>query len=892
MWASIRAFLYRLINITRRHRSNGSLDSEIEFHLDMEIKENLRQGMSLEEARRRALIALGGIDQTKEIYRETGTIRWLGAIARDVRYGSRMFGKNPTLSAAALVTLTLCIGANTAIFSMLYALIIKPLPFREPSRIVEISNSWPKQKLDRWPSSIVQYLDFRDHTDAFTHLGLWEPWECTLGEQDGAARSNGALATADMFGVFDLKPILGRFFTLENSVPANDRVLVLTQSFWESHFQKNPGILGQSMRIDGVSYQIVGVAPRTLEAFDARVKFVVPLSWPPDQVKTMFRYNMLPRLYGRLKPAATISGSYCQIAALEQRFYESAPPPTRDALDRSGHRISIDTIHSQRTEPVKLRIYLLEGGVLFVLLIGCGNIANLLLAHSNARRSELAIRIALGAERGAIVRQLLVESLILTWLGAVLGLALSWGALKAVNKFTAQLLPNTLPFVIDSRILGFTAFLAIMTALLIGLFPVLHVLGGNLLTVIPNQSRSISKSRSIRSMSGSLIVVQMAVTLMLLAGAGLLIRSFANVLRIDPGFNPRQLVTARVGTPPDYRRDNRGRQFPQELLDKLREIPGVKSISLATDTPYQARPYFSYPVLIRNYKAPTGEPSSASYNLGATASYLDAMQIPLIEGRWFNEADIKDVRNKFVVDKDFARRYFPGGSAVGRQIAIGSEPEKPEGWGDIIGVVGKVRYLGVEEETGMPFIYYPLKEVQMDGVSIFLRGDRPVSDLLAQVREKVKALDPGLAVFREGPMESFSSPSFNERQAIMLLLCGFAGIALFLSAVGVYGVLACDVSQRTREIGIRSAMGATRKQITELILRQGLWKAGVGLALGIAGALLLSHFIASLLFDLKPTDPLSYGVVSMLLLVVAWLASYLPARRAARIDPIVALRSE
>ena len=892
MWSSIRASLCRLINIARPHRQAGSLDRELEFHLDMEIQENLRLGMSPDEARRRALISLGGLDQTKEVYWETGVNRWLGAIARDVRYGFRMLRRNLGLAAAAIITLTLCIGANTAIFSMLYALIIKPLPYRDPGRIVEISNSWPKQKLDRWPSSILQYLDFRAHTDTFTHFGLWEPLECTLGKQGEVERANGALATADMFNVFDLEPVAGRFFTLDDSLPENNRVIVLAQSFWESRYQKNPGVVGSTMRIDGVQYQIVGVAPRALEAFDARVRFVTPLSWSPDQVKTMFRYNMLPRLYGRLKPAATMGDAYAQINALEQRYYENAPPQTRDALDRSGHRMSIDTVHSQRTEPVKLRVLLLEAGVLFVLLIGCGNIANLLLAHSNARQSELAIRIALGAERSTIVRQLLIESLLLTSLGAIFGLALAWGALKVVNKFTAQLLPNNLPFQIDGRMLAFTALLAIVTALLIGLLPILHVLGRNLCAVIPNQSRSVSSSRSIRSMSGTLVVVQMAVTLMLLAGAGLLIRSFANVLSVDLGFNPRQLVTARVGLPPEYRRDNHARQFPQQLLARLREISGAKSISLATDTPFQARPYFSYGITIRDYKAREGEPSLASYNLGATVSFLDALQIPLIEGRWFTEADMSDGRDTFVVDRDFARRYFPGGSAVGHHMAVGGPPAKPEGWGEIIGVAGKVHYRGVEEETGMPFIYYPMKEVRMDGISIFLRTDRPATELLAQVREKVKSLDPGLAVFRAGPMESFSSPAFDERQAIMLLLCTFAGIALFLSAVGVYGVLACDVAQRTREIGIRSAMGATRTQITKLILKQGLWKAGIGLVLGITGALLLSRSIASLLFDLKPTDPFSYGAVSILLLVVAWLASYLPALRAARINPTIALRSE
>ncbi len=892
MWASIRTFLWRVTNIIHRGRSVGSIDRELEFHLEMEMEQNIRSGMSPEEARRSALLALGGVDQTRELYREAGAMRWLDASAGDVRYAIRMFRKNPVLFAAAIITLTLCIGANTAIFSMLYALIIRPLPFHESGRIVEITNSWPKDHLDRWPGSVQQYEDFRDHTDTFVQLGLWEILECTVGEPDGPVRSFGVRATADMFGVLDVKPIAGRFFTMENNRPANDKVLVLTQSFWESRFRKDPGILGRSMQIDGASHQIIGVAPRELEAFDARIRFIVPLSWSPNDFRASFRYNMIPRLYGQLKPGTTIEAAYSQIAGLERRFYESAPPNVREPLDRSGHRMSVDTVQDRRTEPVRSRIYLLEGGVLFVLLIGCSNIANLLLARSNAREPELAVRIALGAERGTIVRQLFIESFLLSCTGAVLGLAFAWGTLKAANRFKEQLLPNALPFAIDSRVLGFTVFLAVATALFIGLFPVLHVLGRNLVAAISSQRQILSAGHSTRSVSGTLIVVQMAVTLMLLAGAGLLLRSFVKVLEVDAGFNPRQLITARVALPLDYRRGERGRQFPQTLLNQLRQIPGLKSLGLATDTPYQERPYFPYAIEIRDYIAAANAPASSSYNLGASVSYMDTMQIPMIEGRWFRDADIADNRNRYVVDQDFAKRFFPGETAVGRYMNIGGVPANPEGWGEIIGVAANVHYLGVEEKTGLPFVYYPLKEVQMDGISIFLRGDRSASDLLTEVRKKVRSLDPSLAVFREGSMESFSSASFVERQAIMLLLCGFAGIALLLSAVGIYSVLACTVSQRMREISIRSALGATRRQVTKLILQQGLWRAGIGLVLGLAGSLLLSRFITSLLFDLRPTDPFSYGAVSILLLVVALLASYLPAQRAARIDPVIALRSE
>jgi predicted permease len=823
-------------------------------------------------------------------YRASWVRRSLSGLKADVSFALRMLAKNKGFVTTALLTLALCIGANTAIFSMLYALVIKPLPYREPARIVEVYNSFPKVGLNKLPSNIVQYLDFKQHTNAFAQLALWQSGEFTLGQESGPTRSAGAYATAEIFDVLGLHPVLGRFFTAENHVPGADKILVLSQSFWRTQYHEDPAVIGQKLMLDGENFEIVGVAPHDFEAFDARTKFVRPMAWPPDRVTQFARYGVSPQLYGRLKPEATIAIAFAQVAGLEKQFYDAAPPQVREFLDRSGHVIGVNTVQAQRVEPLKGSLYLLQGGVLFVLLIGCLNVANLLLARSNARQDELAIRVALGAGRGAIARQLLVESTLLVWLGAALGLGLAWLALTASNRFISQLMPTTLPFKIDGRVLGYTALVASVMSLVIGLLPIVHVLRGNLLGVIQSRSRSASTGKGVRTLSSALVVAQVAFALILLTGAGLLIHSFANAIAIDPGFEPRQMIAARVALPGKYQKDNGTVQFQQRLLASLREIPDLTA-SLATATPFATGlPINAFG--LRDYTLPPGASQPGAFHLGASPTYLDALHIPLREGRWFNDTDTDKSRRVFVVDENFAKRFFPGKSAVGQHLTFGGPPAKEEDWPEIVGVVGNVRHNGVEEKSGNPYLYHPLTQTPFGEVSVLIRTARPVVEAIALLREKIAAIDPALPVFQAGPMDSVITTRLNNRRAIMLLLGSFAGIALLLSAIGIYGVLAYDVSQRTREIGIRGAIGATREQIVTLILHQGLWKTGIGLAAGIAGALALSRYMTTLLFDVKSTDPLVYVVVTLLLLMTAVLASYLPARRAARIDPLVALRSE
>jgi predicted permease len=808
-------------------------------------------------------------------------------IWRDIRFAVRVLAKNKGFAATALLTLALCIGANTAIFSMLYALVMKPLPYENADRIVEVTNSFPKQGLYNMVGSTDQYLDFREHADAFARLAAWMPWEFTLGIEGEPTRCTGAQTTAEMFDVFGLKPALGRFFAPENSRTANNKVVVLAYSFWESQFQKDPSIIGRKLPIDGEPYQVIGVAPRSLEAFNAQIRIIIPLVLNP-----FLRYSLNQNIYGRLKPDTTISAACAQLTAIERKYYESAPAGVREILDRAGHIMGVDTVQSRRIEPLKVRLYLLQGGVLLVLLIGCINVANLLLARSNARRGELAVRLALGAARRTIWRQLFIESFLLAWLGAILGLAFAWGTLGMINHFVAQRMPTELPFAIDGRVLGFTMLTTVFTALAIGLFPVLHVLGDNLLILMRDQSRSASGGRGVRRMSSTLVVAQVAAALMLLVGAGLLIRSFANVLAIDTGFNPRQLIAARIALSADYRRDKREMLFQQQLLDHLREVPGFTSVSLSQATPFTLNGTANLAFWLRESVSPKGTIQPTAMIFGASPSYLETIQLPLIEGRWFNAGDTDKSRRVFVVNQGFVRHYFPNRRAVGQHITFTDPYAKLEDWPEIIGVVGNTRDVTLEE--GDSYVYSPLQQSPAGPaeVSVLIRSSRPISEVIGMVRQKVKDIDPALPVFQADSMEDIIRASFIERRAITLLLCSFAGIALLLSAVGIYGVLAYDVSQRKHEIGIRGAIGANRRQVTALILRQGLWKAGIGLAIGITGALYLGDFLRSLLFEVTPTDPIAYAAVSLLLLVVALLASYLPARRAARIDPMAALRTE
>lgn len=815
------------------------------------------------------------------------------AILTDLRQAARLLWKTKRITATTLLTLALCIGATTAIFSSVYSLMLKPLPYEQPEQIVELYTSAAKAGLDRMPANVPLYLDYSRNATSYEALNLWSFYYGLVGDNTSVVRLPGVRATAEVFSILRLQPVLGTFFTKENNQIGNDKVVILTRSYWTSQYNENPEVIGQDLRIDDEAYRIIGVAPRELEAMDARMRFMIPLAWPPAAENPQARYGVNIQLFARLKPGVTAAQADAEAKAIEKRYVDAGPPPVAQFVERSGMTMNVGGVQEQRVRPVKTTLLMLQGGVAFVLLIGCVNVANLLLVRSNTRQGEMAIRTSLGASRLVIARQFLMESLLLTTAGAALGIGVAWGALRATNFYLARMLPQSLPASLDLRVLGFAIGLAAVVGLLIGLIPVAHILRTNLASIIQSgSSRGASSGRGVRALSSGLVVAQVAVALMLLTGAGLLIHSFAQALKVDTGLDINNVVTARVALTREHRAsDEAAFKIRERLLQAMREIPGVTSVSLGGATPFQGGLGINAFVL-ENDTLPPGAPQPGAFQVVVTPGYRETLGLQLVEGRFFEEADMAPDRQYFVVDESFARKFFPNGSAVGGHFSFGGRPERPEDWPTIIGVVRDVPHNGVEEQSGNPFIYRQLQAGRPGGLTMFMRADRPTSEVIAALREKVRGIDPALPLFEAGSLADAVGSSFDNRRAVMLLLTAFAVLALFLSALGIYGVLAYDVSQRTREIGVRSAIGATRGDITSLILKQGLWKGAIGVVIGLAGAAALSSSMATLLYNVQPTDPMVYAAVSLLLVAVAALASYLPARRASRIEPLVALRDE
>ncbi len=801
-------------------------------------------------------------------------------------------GKAKGMSAITLITLALCIGATTAIFSTVYALMLKPLPFHEPDRIVEVYSSAVKAGLHHMPANVPIYLDYSKNATSYETLGLWSFGYMLLGDEVGVTRQPGARATAEIFQVLRVQPLLGHFFTKEQNAEGADNVIVLTHSFWKSDFAEDPTIVGREVRIDDKTYSVIGVAPPQFEAFDARVKYVLPMTWSEEQANPQRRYAVYLSLFGRLKPGVSIGQADAEAKTLEQTHVAGAVPLIQQFVERSGMTMNVGGLQEQRVDPVRPTLVMLQGGVVFVLLIGCVNVANLLLVRANARQSELAIRSALGASRGAIIRQLMVESLLLTVTGALSGLALAWAALRITNHYLAEMMPQSLSATLDLQVMGFAIGLAVVTGVFIGLIPVIHVLRTNLAAVISRGSRGVSSSRGVRLLSSTLVVTQVAVALVLLAGAGLLIQSFTRALQVDPGLRLDQVVTGRIALPSAYRdSDEAAVALRERLRQALQEIPGVNSSSIGYATPFQGGVPINAFSLFES-TLPPDAPQPGAYRVTVTPDYRETLGLKLVEGRFFEESDMASERNVFVVDQSFAQKYFPERSAVGGRFVFGALPEEIADWPSIIGVVRNVPHNGVEEKSGNPFVYQLLKTGRPGGLTLFLHSERPTGDVISALRTKLREIDPSIPLYEAGALADAVGSSFDNRRAVMLLTVAFAGLALFLSALGIYGVLAYDVSQRTREIGIRSALGASRSQVLNLIIKQGFIKTGIGLVIGLTSALLLSHTMTSLLFEVKPTNPVVYLAVSAALLAVALFASYLPAHRAARIDPLVALRDE
>jgi len=826
----------------------------------------------------------------RTLWERLGLDQWM----RDLRYAVRSLRRAPGFSLTVFCTLAVCIGPNAATLSALYALLLKPLPFADPGRLVTVLNLAEKNGGQRVLSSFPQYRDFKAHADLFSDFGLVLHQGGTLNEEIAPSRVQYDQVSTDFFPLLGVKPLLGRFFDPGEAVAGRDQVLVLSQSFWESHYGADPGVIGRTVRLNDRPCVIVGVAPPTLASLNPTAAFFQPYVPQLSRLDPQYRYRGEAALYARLRPDASPGAALAQLKGLEADFLRTvASPLTRTLVASAGYQVAIEPLRAGGATGGTEPLWLLQAGALLVLLIGCTNVTNLFLARMNAKRSELATRVALGAGRVALLRQALAESLLLAAAAAGAGIALGAVALRVFNRYL-PLMGGTAPAVaLDGVVTGTMAATAAGIAVLVGLLPLqlawragLH--GGN--------SRTASAGSGARRVSAALVTFQVALAVVLLVGAGLLLRSFANVMAVDPGFDAARVVTARIALPARYDAPAGNVATQRRILEALRNIAGTESVAESSGYGLAAVTADIRPVPFGVRGGPsTGEASQQLIHIQTVSpDFFAVMGMRVVSGRALTEAD-DFVKHKVVlVDQTFAQRYFRGRIVEGQEIYLsaGLPIGGPDAWPTIVGVVSRADLTGLDSRDNLPFVFVPFVAHATRDFNVFVRSRRPAADILREMRAAVHTVDPTVLFYDAGSLEQALDGLLDTRRGITLLLGVFSGLALLLAAIGLYGILSYDVSQRSREIGIRGAIGASSGQIVALIMRQGLARTAGGLAAGLIGAVLLSHYLSTLLFGVVAADPVSFLGVIALLAVVAGLASWLPARRAARVDPVVVLRAE
>ena len=800
----------------------------------------------------------------------------------DIRYAVRNLLKRPAFTIVAAITLALGIGANTAIFSSVYALLLKPLPFPELERVVAVWDSYPSKGVLRNEIAMANYLDWKAQNQSFEHLAIYSWWSTNLTGIDSPERIQGMAVTANFLDALGVKPIMGRNFSAEENEQGNDNVAILTYGLWQRRFGGDPNIVGKTITLSSNVCTIIGVLPEKF-AYPANAEVYSPI--PITQQSAANRQFHTYYAVGRLKPGVSIQSAQADLdnitARLEQQYPET----------NTGSRATVYAIVADTVRKYEAGLWMGMAAVAFVLLIACANVANLMLARASGRRKEIALRAALGASRWRIIRQLLVESSIVALFGGALGILVAvWGidALRAANPGdAAKFAPGWHQLGINVTVLVFTIALSLLSGVLFGLAPALQVSKPNLNDALKEGIRQSSgHSQWLRS---SLVVAEVALSLVLLVGAGLFLRSFVTLFKTDPGFNPENVFTMNLILPTSKYKDGQQRvAFYDDLVQRVKAKQGVQSAGAVNFLPLGGS-NASNTYLVEGAPEPApGDEDQGRYRI-CTPDYFTTMQIPLVSGRAFNEQDKSGAPRVVIVNETLARKHWPEQNAIGKRIRFQAPLDRAP-WMEIVGVIKDIKHDLTSEVT--PEFYLPLAQDPRTSMVIVAKTNADPTSMAASIREEVWAIDKDQPVFDVRTMQEVRSLSVSLQQFNSLMIGIFAAVALLLASIGIYGVMAFAVSQRTREIGIRMALGARKADVLKLVVANGMRLAFTGLAIGLVASWLLTRFIASLLFGVKPTDPLTFSVVSLCLLSAAFLACYLPARRATRVDPLEALRYE
>jgi putative ABC transport system permease protein len=816
---------------------------------------------------------------------------------QDIRYGMRMLIKSPGVAFVVVLALALGIGANTAIFSVVNSVLLRPLPYDQADRLIFLNER--NQALDEMSISYPNFTDWRNQNQVFEKIGVYNRASYNLTGVGEAERILTGQVSADLFSVLRVNAAVGRVFTNEEDKPGGNPVVMLSDGLWQRRFGGRTDIINQPITLNGKSYTVIGVMPRGYQ-YPSRVEMWVPVGQLSGESSWQQRGNH-PGLYGvaRLKPGVTFEQARANMETIAANLEKQYPD------SNSGNRVRIRPLLEIYINDVQRALWVLFAAVGFVLLIACANIANLLLARAAGRKKEMAIRSAMGAGRWRIVRQLLTESVLLSLTGGALGLLLARWGIDFILYISPDSIPRSKEIAMDWRVLAFTVGISFLTGILFGLVPALQAGSVDVNDTLKETGRGVSSRHWLRS---SLVIVEVASTLVLLVGAGLLIRSFYRLQQVDPGFSYGHLTSLSISLPEKkYATQDQQEAFFNRLLENVRSLPGVEAASAASGLPLGNNGWQTSFVVVGQPPPPPDQTPLMEACL-VTPDYFRAMNIPLLRGRYFSDSDnrshligkdlsqLKDYEreaygiNVIVIDEEFAKRYWPNEDAIGKQLKLGTDNKLPPI--TVVGVVGRVKMESLSQDSNRVQGYFSFNQNASSSMTVVLRARSDPNQLLASVREQVKAVDPDQPIYNIRTMNEIRAESVAPERLNLTLLSIFAGIALMLAIVGIYGVMSYAVTQRTHEIGIRMAIGAEPWDVFRMVLGQGMILAVIGIVIGLVGAFVLTRWMTSMLFGVEPTDPLTFTAIAVLLVTVALLACYLPGRRATKVDPVVSLRYE
>jgi predicted permease len=887
--------------MVKRRRLETEMESEAQFHLESYAADLMRKGFSQQDAMRKARIEFGGIETHKDAVRAAVGVRWWGELSSDLRHGLRLLRKNPGFSAVAILTLALGVGANTAIFSIVNAVLLRSLPYRDPDRLVRIYFNEPGLGLRDVRFSKPELDDLQTRSGVFEDATpIFEGSENLTGAGQ-PERVEGVNTSFSYFSMLGVMPQVGRLYGPQDFTPGFAPEAVISDGLWRRAYGADPNIVGRTIRIDNDPLTIIGVLPRgfrhpgptttaNAEVFGAGGFSGDP--FPPPMRGTRVLVNGI----GRLAPGVTLEQAQARLTAMAAELRHDFPT---DYPPQAQWTIEIRPLQGTMVGNVRSMLLVLMGAVILIVFIVSLNIANLLLARASGRQQEMAVRFALGASRGRMVRQMVTESMLLSLLGGAAGIATAMGALGFILRFVPSNVPRLNEVRVDWVVLAFALLISILTGLAFGIAPALQSAKDALFSAVREGGRGTGYSTKTGRLRDVLIVSELAFAVILMVGAGLLVRTLRDLLQENPGFNPTQVVTANtwLGVANDPKADpylniSGEASFDRELLRRMRAIPGVELAAITSSIPTTNSNPNAVNGLSMESLAIEDRPVESSQDLRAeririSPDYLKVMQATLLSGRSFTEDDEDGKQPVAIIDESTARKYWPGGDPLGRRVRFGKGDTKA--WLTVVGIVRDIKNDGLDID-GVPHIFVSVYQDPNKQVSVVLRTSMPASLLEPQIQHAIQSIDPGLPVFNVVSMDDILDRSLASRRFSADLVGGFAGVALLLASIGIYGLLAYTVGQRSREIGLRMALGARREDILKMFLRKGVALAGVGIVAGVVVSASTASVMASLLYGVRPHDPAVFVIVPLLLFAVAVLASYLPARRATRVDPMVALR--